>query len=1215
MRFRNPGRPAQPCLLLLSIVACLLLANHLVAADWPAWRHDAARSAVTTEALPVDLQLQWTRSLGPNHIAWGEDPRLQFDASYEPIVTDGKLIVASASDHSVTAYATETGQQLWRYLLSTPVRLAPFAHDGRVYFGADDSKLYCLDASSGTKQWVVDAAPSNRLVIGNERLISVWAARGGVVIVNDHAYYTVGVWPFEGCLLCKVNIDGTKPTIQTQLLNNVSPQGHLSAVGDRILVPGGRGLVSCFDAETLSPIRLSYTSGRGTTESHVASSDNVFFHGDAIYDFEIQQQLDIRLIRPVADGRTVYGVRSKAATKPAVGKVHELVAYNLNDRQKITSEDRRGKPVVTYKVPELSTMPIPDFANAPTETPRLILKAANHLLGTWGQHVFAIDVSTNQLLWQRQLPEGGKPSSLIVADGKLFAVTTTGHLHCLAAAAAVPEISERKTTPLVNDKAWSDSVADLLKSQESRHGHCVVLGSGTGGLISELLRQSDLTIHVIEPDVQLANKTRRQLDAWGVHGSRATVIESLSKKTTLPPYMASLIVSEDAARFGKPADVAKRFYHVLRPYGGKMVLNTLEATAASEIRGALTKIQSGAEVTIAAQQVTINKVGAIPGAADWTHEYGDPSNTLMSEDQLVKAPFGVLWFGGPASHGELFYNRHFWGPGLTVSEGRMIVQGPKVLACIDIYTGELLWKKEVRDGSGPGRRGTFFERGKPGYHFAVTGDAVYLVYEDVCLVIDPVTGETRTELRMPVAGDLWGKIRIFNDTLIVAVFRQTETEDLLPKAVRGLNRHTGEILWTKDALRSFPLIAVGGDSVYCFDGYLPGFYDAWKRKGLTPGSEGIRSLRAFDIHTGDEQWTRTSDRVATWMAYSPEHDVLVVSNKEGFDAMGGEDGGELWKKVNAAPGFGGHPENVWDKVIISGDKIIDQRGPGKSYDLKTGKPIVHLNPISFEEEEWAFTKTGHHCNYAIASPHLLTFRAGTAGFFDRESNTTGRLDGFRSGCRNSLIPAGGVLNAPNYAHGCNCNYNLFTSLALVHLPSADLWTYSAYGSPKETVAQIGINVGAAGDRVGDDGTLWLEYPPAGDPSPKVTIVATGSAKPYRLHSTQISGEDRWIGGSGAEGLSSLKITVGTLTNQSSYNVTLYFAEPQHDAVGQRVFDVLLQGKVVVKDLDPFSAAGGARRVVTKVINNVQAQNGTLTVDLKSSVGTTLLSGVQLVLAK
>jgi hypothetical protein len=108
-----------------------LLGEFACAEDWPAWRHDAGRSAVTQESLPVKLFPVWTRSLQPNQVAWQEDPRLHFDASYEPIVVGKRLIVASSRTNSVTAYDTDSGDQLWRYLTEAPVR-GSVAHKGRI---------------------------------------------------------------------------------------------------------------------------------------------------------------------------------------------------------------------------------------------------------------------------------------------------------------------------------------------------------------------------------------------------------------------------------------------------------------------------------------------------------------------------------------------------------------------------------------------------------------------------------------------------------------------------------------------------------------------------------------------------------------------------------------------------------------------------------------------------------------------------------------------------------------------------------------------------------------------------------------------------------------------------------------------------------------------------------------------------------------------------
>ena len=85
------------------IVLLFLCSSTLHAEDWVAWRHDAGRSAVTREVLPEQLHLLWSRALGRNHVAWEEDVRLQFDASYEPIVVGQKLIVASARNNTVTS--------------------------------------------------------------------------------------------------------------------------------------------------------------------------------------------------------------------------------------------------------------------------------------------------------------------------------------------------------------------------------------------------------------------------------------------------------------------------------------------------------------------------------------------------------------------------------------------------------------------------------------------------------------------------------------------------------------------------------------------------------------------------------------------------------------------------------------------------------------------------------------------------------------------------------------------------------------------------------------------------------------------------------------------------------------------------------------------------------------------------------------------------------
>lgn len=78
-------------------VAFFLLPAALVsAADWPMWRHDAARSAESPEILPDDLKLLWMRELAPLKPAF-RTKRMQFDAGYEPVVLGKTMFVGSRS--------------------------------------------------------------------------------------------------------------------------------------------------------------------------------------------------------------------------------------------------------------------------------------------------------------------------------------------------------------------------------------------------------------------------------------------------------------------------------------------------------------------------------------------------------------------------------------------------------------------------------------------------------------------------------------------------------------------------------------------------------------------------------------------------------------------------------------------------------------------------------------------------------------------------------------------------------------------------------------------------------------------------------------------------------------------------------------------------------------------------------------------------------------
>lgn len=1185
---------------ILSIVLIQLsvsISTH--AADWPAWRMDSGRTASTPEQLPTELHLQWSLELGELKPAWPEDMRLQFDAAYQPIVVGKSMYVSSSRNDSVSAYELATGILKWRFFADGPVRFAPVVHDGKAYFGSDDGYFYCLDAIKGTLIWRHRVAPSPRRAIGNERLVSVWPMRGGPVLVDDQIHFTVGVWPFEGTMLLTLDTTADSPAFTVSTLSNLSPQGYLAASGGRLVIPCGRANIYCQDLKTGKRVGVRY-SAKGTTDFHTSTSGKWLFHGNKVVDVQSKITSKLEAYRPVISDDTLYFVVKGTA-----------VAYDLKNQKVIEKKGRSG-PTKTL-IPNLTWQLKKELVTT------VHIKAGNRLYAHHGKSVIAIELPADgdepTVAWKKQID--GTPASMLAADEKLLVVTAEGTIHCFDGDETKPKRHILATGEIpTKDQDTTNDASLMLKHAGVDRGYCLAIEIGSGSLISELLRQSKLTVIAIDPDAAKVDRLRRKFDALGIYGTRIVAHVGDPLKFELPPYLASMVVVDGSIKTTESNSFVQAVFHTLRPYGGSALLKVEQVGHGELAKAARDTKLSNASINRQDGLTILRRDGALKESADWTHEWGDPANTLMSQDKLVKAPLGVLWFGGPASNGDLFYDRHMWGPSMAVIEGRMFIQGPGKFTAVDVYTGRILWQNALTQQTSPGRRANW----RPtGFHFVATEDSIYLATPQKCIRLDPKTGMQLAEFTLPDKDDAWGRFRISKDRLIVTAYsKQEKTYD--PIRLVAMNRMTGKVLWKQKSESTYPLVAIGSDKVFVYEGEFEGLYAGAdkRRRGGVPQAKPIISLKAFDADTGDELWSRSATRIATWMAYSEKHDILLASNKKGINAWRGKGGDELWNKVAEGEGFRGHPENYWDKVIIWNDQILDQRGPGSSYSLLTGKPTMVANPITGQSAPWEFTKSGHHCNYAIASEHLMTFRAASAGFTDLATGGTGRLDGFRSGCRNSLIPANGVLNAPNFAHGCVCSYSIFTSLALVHVPESDIWTYTALNAGSGPVKRLGINFGAPGDRQDKQGTLWLDYPGVGGSSPKVPVKVSGSSiQWFRNHTATIKGEGlHWVAASGARGVTSITIPLTTGKPSSndakrSYTVRLYFAEPTDGRIGQDIFNISIEGQVVTKDLDVVKETGGARISLVKKFANIEAGQS-LTVQLTSKKGNTLISGIEVV---
>ncbi len=1204
----------------------VLGASHAQSGDWPMWRYDSGRGAWSPDALPGKLQLHWVRDLPRPLPAWPKtQPKLQFDAVVQPVVMGERIFVPSSRNDSVTAYSTRTGGELWRFYTNGPVRFAPVASDGRVFFVSDDGYLYAVDAESGGLLWKVKGGPEQRrLILGNHRLVSSWPARGGVVLHQGELYFGASVWPFMGIFIRAVDPvsgevlwtnsgDGTnyinQPHGGAVAFSGLVPQGHLAASGDKLVVPGGRSVPGVYDAKTGKQLNFAFAEGRKEGGHHVGVAGNLLFAGERAFTLE--------------EGLAVGG------GAPSLFNAEQMLA---SDRGKLLSRstdvelvkteklDRRGR-----KVTEIH----PKYRQLEEE------KLAGKIAGQWymgagdrfyagGEgRVAAYQFGGDKPVWEAEV-EGGV-EAMLAGDGRLFAVTGDGKLYCFGE--GVPEAGEPRRIRLEREKLagktadkWRRTVAGILGNEGSGEGYALALGIGSGELIEELLKQSELKVIALERDAAKVETFRRRMEAAGLYGTRVSAIEGDPLQSGLPAYLCNLIVAEDPGAVGllvEGGGIPQDVFNALRPYGGTLCLGLSDGEHKALVR----HVDAGpgfakAGIKRSGGLSFLTRAGALPDSGDWTHQYGNAEQTAVSKDKRVKAPFGILWFGGP-SH-ESVLPRHGHGPSPQVVGGRLFIEGPDMLRAVDVYTGRVLWERDIPGfGEYFNRTDHFSGAGETGSNYVSMEDRVFAMEKEVILELNAADGKVVREypVRAEKQGEeapIWGSIRVSGDYLVAtAVPLALETDDKRKGGVLNTghgsgsrlmevyNRRTGELLWERKAKFNFRHnnITVSADRIYCIDRLTEKKEKLLARRGLEFKGEPV--LYALDLETGEVVWERREDVFGTFLNYSREHDALLQAGSayrdrakdetgRGMMVLRGRDGRLIWHDEDIE--YGG-PCLLWR------DKILTNGAGGFGIELMTGK-----------KTGWDYTRT-YGCNTAIGSENLLTFRSGSAGFFDLAGNSgTGNLGGFKSSCTANLIVADGVLNAPDYTRTCVCAYQNQTSLALVHMPEAEVWTYGAQLGK----GGLGINFGAPGDRRSAEGTLFLEYPLVGGKSVKVKLEVKGEELRYeRMHASLVKGGDAapdWLGASVVEGAEQIMIETG---KTGAARVRLYFADlDQGGGEGRRVFDVKLQGEMVLEGLDPAKEAGIKTVMVREFPIELQ-KDGELVVGLKARKGRPVLAGVEL----
>ena len=1451
-----------------AVLPLFLLSFAAPAADWPTWRCDPNRSGSAAENLPDELHLQWTLRLGALQPAWPDEPRMRFDTAYQPVVIGETMFVGSSRNDSVTAYDLAGGSVKWRAYFDGPVRFAPACWNGRLYVAADDGCLYCLDATDGSILWTRRGGPTGRKLLGNERLTSAWPARGGPVVLpapssragKTEVYFAAGIWPFMGVFVYALDAETgkviwcndssgsiyIKQPHDSPAFSGLAPQGYLAASGDVLVVPNGRAAAAGLDRNTGKLLYFHHAKNKRTGHSEAAIAGDHLINSAMVADLATGKGLF-----NYAPGTRGVGMRyamssmvfadegsgEEVAAAGEIGVLAGTTCY-LSGGVKILAQD-------TSKVVEITTVDSSGKRRKTKGMARLwefrstakpMLRAGRRLYAGGPGDLLAIDLPRQaragsgrakprpKLGWRKGID--GTPAAMIAANGRLIVVTLEGDIRCYG---ADPVAEAAEIGPAAPPAAAADEhdglAGEILKATGVTEGYCLVLGLRDGGLAERLTRLSKLRVIVVDDDAAGVAAFRRRIDAAGVPFKRLSAVVGDPHATGLPPYLASLIVTEDVGKLGPAEDApVAEVFRALRPYGGTVCLALAEEDRAGVVQMIADANLPGASVTQVGELTLVTRAGPLPGAGAWTGQYGDPSNTVVSPDSLVKAPLGLLWFGGPSN--ESILPRHGHGPPEQVIGGRLFIEGPDLLRALDVYTGRRLWETVL-----PGVGANFdYTSHVPsanalGTNYIAARDAVYVVHGRRCLRLDPATGRIVGQfvLPKPAAADEppeWGYVGVWKDLLIagsapiafwkptfaVSEFKKSKrskeissdeldalreaveawqdfeparpknvfvppsireldkplktkpadlldfvvadlnkmlgeedvlskipadvvaeakkrerkpvaqweearwnddyfarpkppTVDDLAEAVgqfrasgqggppdgRGLallnrrllehlypklptaskprlgtytvdhtasgeivvmNRQTGDLLWRRPAASAIGhnTICLGAGKLFCIDRMPQRVAARLLRRGRRPSAPD--TLLALDIRTGKTVWSTTEGVFGTWLSYSAEHDLLLQAGRASRDMLAdepkrrmtayrGETGKVIWDRHDSKFSYSG-------PCMLHGRTIVTQT---KAFDLLTGKTKKRTHPLTGESIDWKY-KRNYGCNTVVASRHLLTFRSAAAGFYDLLGDSgTGNIGGFKSSCTSNLVVADGVLNAPDYTRTCTYSYQNQSSLALVHMPDVEMWTFQEFSRGKGSIRRLGINFGAPGDRLADNGTLWLEYPYVGGPSPKVEIKiskpaaegddleklsglhddgkpdkpdkAAPAVKYFSRHSSGVGGDGpKWIAASGLEGPAEITISLRSsrAAGTRKHTVVLHFAEPGTAGRGQRVFDVALQGERVLDDFDVIAEAGAALAPVVRTFKSV-AVKSKLTITLTPAAGASaepILCGVEIV---
>ena len=1286
------------------LLGCLLLPGLTTAADWPTYRGDNARLGASTEPTEAKLVESWKLNAPvPPKLAWASGEgrviegklighRVRLDDAFRPVAADGRLFFGSSVDHHLYCVDLESGNVIWKFASGGPIRLAPTTSGDRVLFGSDDGRVYCLEAATGKAVWKRQVAPLDEWLLARGEMISKWPVRTGVLVQDGVAYFGAGIFPHEDIYLYGVDVATGKQvwkadnvSAQDAGRNDLSPQGYLLANADKLVVPSGRSLPAVFDLKSGELLHKRTHSWRSTAGGVVGgfrallSDGQVYASGPHHYLAMSEDKGDVGFgwfegRQLVIDGTDAYAItgtevmrvdRLKYAENSRVRHKLESSIYSLSRSLRGKKGDaaaaiRTKLDAATAELKRVADVGV-SWKSKCKDDYALLVTATHVIIGGEGQ-VSVFDKQSGESV--ATYPMDGGARGVISVDGRVIVSTDTGGIICLAPRNATePQVAGHEPTEV--SPAVAKAVTTILGSSGISRGFCLVLGVQTGELPLELARQTQLKIYCVDPDPKNVQRARKLLLENGVYGHRVTVHESEFDQIPYSNYFANLVVSETYLGSGQlPANASAVARH-LKPVGGKLCL-----VRAGDVQPATPEAQQEIAKSLGlAEQIRSESANgaivmerlALPGAGNWSHQYGNPANTAVSADTRINGDLGVLWYGDPGP--DQMVNRHEGAVGPLSVNGRLFVQGQWDIRAFDAYNGVHLWTFNNEEAQRTG----VFQNQNPG-NMAAGLDSVFHFVGGACYQVDAATGQQVAVHQLPPGKDNgkyeWGYVATQGDLLFgTATTRKQLASNLRRRGrvtedatdtVFAIDLKSGKHLWSYqgDSI-SHRTIAIGPDKV-CF---INSSITEEQREALLQedktelakleGEErkraeermkraDVRTAMAVDSRTGKKLWEKSVDVTdcsdigigggKLSMIFSDGKLVLCGANANGhywkqfvdgefkrrrLVVLSADDGYKLWSK----------DANYRNRPIVIGKTILAEPW---LFQVEDGEQITRSHPITGDAVPWSIMRTGHHCGMITgAESGMLLFRSGATGFFDLNADEGVRhFAGHRLGCWINAIAANGLVLIPEASAGCVCQFSIASTIVMEPRESRRPWTiYSAVGT-KMPVKHLNVSLGAPGDRKDELGQVWFSYPRRKayrETSLDVKLTLNeqfekdGGFVSVNDATTPIdAAEHHWVFSSCADGLKKLTLpVVGKGDAPAKYTVRLLFAEIRDGQKEAAQLSIDVNGKRAKENVVvPLPTDDGAEALSVE-LRGIEI-SGDLTIELEASQGRTLLNGLEVI---